>query len=128
MFAVFLTLLQCPVSLCRTQRQLILENLGLRHQILVLQRQGRRPKLRPVDRWLWIMLKACWPGWKAAALIFRPETVIGWQRASFRAFWRWKSCRRGGRPGVDRALVQLIRRMWEVNPCRWQILPCGSTK
>jgi hypothetical protein len=116
MFAVFLTLLQCPVSLCRTQRQLVLENLALRHQTLVLQRQGRRPQLRPMDRWLRIMLKAYWPDWKAAALVFQPETVIGWQRAGFRAFWRWKSCRWGGRPGVDRALVELIRRMWEVNP------------
>ena len=116
MFAVFVTLSQCLLSLCRTQRQMVLENLALRHQILVLRRQGRRPQLRPMDRWLWIMLKAYWPNWKTAALIFQPETVIGWQRAGFRAFWRWKSCRWGGRPAVDRALVQLIRRMWEVNP------------
>jgi len=49
-------------------------------------------------------------------MIFRPETVIGWQRAGFRMLWRWKSRRRRGRPGKDRELVQLIRRMWSVNP------------
>ena len=49
-------------------------------------------------------------------MIFRPETVIGWQRAGFRMFWRWKSSRRRGRPGKDRELIQLIRRMWSVNP------------
>jgi hypothetical protein len=31
-------------------------------------------------------------------MIFQPETVIGWQRAGFRLFWRWKSRRRHGRP------------------------------
>ena len=116
MFAVLLTLLRCLLPRCGNYRQLVLENFALRHQILILQRQRRRPKLRSVDRWLWVMLQSCWPNWKAAALIFRPETVIGWQRAGFRAFWRWKSRRRGGRPSVDRGLIQLIRRMWEVNP------------
>jgi len=49
-------------------------------------------------------------------MIFRPETVIGWQRAGFRMFWRWKSRRRRGRPGKDFELIRLIRRMWAVNP------------
>jgi hypothetical protein len=31
-------------------------------------------------------------------------------------FWRWKSKRRRGRPEKDRELIQLIRRMWSVNP------------
>ena len=49
-------------------------------------------------------------------MVFRPETVIGWQRAGLRMFWRWKSRRRPGRPAKDRELIQLIRRMWSVNP------------
>jgi transposase InsO family protein len=49
-------------------------------------------------------------------MIFRPETVIGWQQAGFRILWRWKSRRRRGRPGKDRELIHLIRRMWAVNP------------
>ena len=31
-------------------------------------------------------------------------------------FWRWKSRRRLGRPGKDAELIQLIRRMWTLNP------------
>lgn len=31
-------------------------------------------------------------------------------------FWRWKSRRRLGRPGINRDLVILIRRMWQSNP------------
>jgi transposase InsO family protein len=49
-------------------------------------------------------------------LILQPETVIGWQRAGWRMLWRWKSRRRFGRPGKDPELIQLIRRMWTVNP------------
>lgn len=49
-------------------------------------------------------------------MIFRPETVIGWQRAGFRMFWRCRSRRRRGRPARDPEVIQLIRRMWSVNP------------
>jgi transposase InsO family protein len=37
-------------------------------------------------------------------------------REGFRACWRWKSWRRGGRPRIDRELRQLIRRMSRENP------------
>ena len=47
-------------------------------------------------------------------VIVRPETVLRWHRAGFRAFWRWKSRSRGGRPRIDPDLRDLIRRMsWE---------------
>jgi hypothetical protein len=49
-------------------------------------------------------------------MIFRPKTLIGWQRAGFRMFWGWKSRRRIGRPEKDQELIQLIRRMWSANP------------
>jgi hypothetical protein len=43
--------------------------------------------------------------------IVEPETVIRWQRAGFRRYWRWKSRSRGGRPQIDGGLRALIRRM-----------------
>ena len=104
------------LSLLRPQHELAMENLALRHQITALKRRTHRPKLRPWDRCLWMILKRVWPNWRTPLMIFRPETVIGWQRAGFRMFWRWKSSRRRGRPGKDRKLIQLIRRMWSVNP------------
>jgi putative transposase len=63
-----------------------------------------------------MMLKKAWPNWKTPLMIFRPETVIGWERAGFRMFWRWKSRGRRGRPGKEPELIRLIRRMWAVNP------------
>src|SRR6266571_8006690 len=48
--------------------------------------------------------------------IVRPETVLRWHRSGFRAYWRWKSRNRGGRPKIERELRDLIRRMSKENP------------
>jgi Integrase core domain len=48
--------------------------------------------------------------------IVRPETVLRWHRAGFRAYWRWKSRGRPGRPKIDRELRDLIRKMSKENP------------
>jgi len=45
-----------------------------------------------------------------------PETVIGWHRRGFRAYWRWKSRRRGGRPRIEREIRDLIGPMSRDNP------------
>jgi len=116
MFVIVAALLRYPLSWLRPKHQLALEVLALRHQITVLKRQTHKPKLRPGDRFIWILLPRCWPDWESALMIFQPETVIGWHRAGFRMFWRWKSRPRGGRPRKDSALIELIRRMWAVHP------------
>ena len=116
MLEILWTVLAYPVALLRTRNQLALQALALRHQITVLNRQSRRPKLRWWDRWLWLLLKRTCSDWKAALVIVQPETVIAWQRAGWRMFWRWRSRRRGGRPAKDPELINLIQRMWAMNP------------
>jgi hypothetical protein len=49
-------------------------------------------------------------------LIVKPETVIGWRRAGFRLYWRWRSRARGGRPRITPELRDLIARLAEENP------------
>jgi hypothetical protein len=48
--------------------------------------------------------------------ILKPETVIRWHRAGFRAYWRWKSSARGGRPKTALEIRQLIRDISIANP------------
>jgi hypothetical protein len=48
--------------------------------------------------------------------ILKPATVIRWQRAGFRAYWRWKSPPLGGRPAAAAVIRQLIREMSLENP------------
>jgi hypothetical protein len=56
------------------------------------------------------------PGVLDALKIVRPETVIRWHRAGFRAYWRWKSRPRSARPKIPLEIRQLIRGMSLVNP------------
>ena len=81
----------------RTRAALQLEILALRHQIGVLPRSVKRPKLTPTDRVLWAWLCSVWNDWEARVFIIQPATVISWQREGFGLFWRWKI--RHGKPG-----------------------------
>ena len=40
-----------------------LEHVALRHQLAVLHRSGRRPRLSRWDRFLWMWLSRAWAGW-----------------------------------------------------------------
>ena len=82
----------------RSRAVLQLENLALRHQLGVLQRSVKRPKLTSTDRLLWAWLCAVWSGWRSALVMVKPDTVIAWHRKGFRLFWTWKV--RRGRPGT----------------------------
>ena len=100
-----------------SRRQLILENLALRHQLSVLQASShRRLQLTNLDRALWTMLRHRWSEWKRALVIVQPETVVRWHRQGFRFYWRWKSRAHGGRPRFDPQVRALVRRMSLANP------------
>jgi hypothetical protein len=68
-----------------------LENIALRHQLIVLQRSISRPRLRRRDRILWVWLSRLWANRRASLVLVRPATVVEWHRQGFRLYWRWKS-------------------------------------
>ena len=78
-----------------------LEVLALRQQVAVLKRKRPRPSLNRLDRFFWTTLRYIWPQWSDVLVIVKPETVVGWHRAGFRLYWRWRSRPRGGRPKVS---------------------------
>src|SRR5215475_5532322 len=79
-----------------------LENVALRHQLLVLQRSVSRPRLARWDRILWVWLSRLWMGWRSSLVIVQPATVLAWHRQGFRLYWRWRSSTRPvGRPRLD---------------------------
>jgi putative transposase len=104
------------VSALRSKRDLVLENAALRHQLMVLQRQSKAPRIKNRDRLFWITLLRLWPDWRDALSLVQPATVVRWHRKGFRAYWRWKSRTNGGRPRIDREVRELIRDMWTSNP------------
>ena len=79
-----------------------LENLALRHQLVVLQRAVARPRLTRWDRILWVWLSRLWASWRSSLVIVQPATVLAWHRQGFQLYWRWKSrANPVGRPRLD---------------------------
>ena len=66
MLDVLLALLQSVLSGFQSHSWLVLEKLVLRHQLTVLKRQTRKPKLWPADPLLWVGLLRFWPRWQHA--------------------------------------------------------------
>src|SRR4029077_18969168 len=98
------------IGLFRSRAALEAEVLVLRHQLNVLRRKSpKRVALNSIDRLLLVGLYRLAPGVVDALKIVRPETLLRWHRAGFRAYWRWKSRPRGGRPRTAANIRRLIR-------------------
>jgi putative transposase len=104
--------------LCRSRRNLLLENLVLRQQLAVLKRRHRRPNPGIFDKIFWVSARRFWPRWKQALIVVTPETVVRWHRAGFRLYWKLisKVRRPIGRRQTPRQVRQLIFRMVAENP------------
>ena len=94
---------------------ILAENLALRHQLCVLQRSVKRPRLRQRDRILWAWLSRLWADWRSSLMIVKPDTVVRWHQQGFRLYWRWKSRGKPGRPKIDAEIRRLIRQMSREN-------------
>jgi transposase InsO family protein len=117
MIALLWLLWAILASPCKSRWQLEVENVALRHQLIVMRRQIRgRVRLTNFDRLVLVQLYRGFPSILKALAIVQPETVIGWHRAGFRCYWRWKSRVRGGRPTIEADLRTLIRQMSVDNP------------
>jgi transposase InsO family protein len=103
-------------SMFASRAALLAENLALRQQLAILQREKPLPKLRWRDRVFCVWLSRVFTGWREWLVIVKPETVMRWHRQGFRYYWRWKSG--GGRPGrptIPGSVIALIKRMAKEN-------------
>ena|SRR6266850_2403725 len=119
MITLLLQLLRLLPFFFGGHRQLALENLALRQQLAVYKRTLPRPKLRTMDRLVWVGLARVWTGWRQALVIVSPDTVLRWQRRRFREYWTKLS----GRPTGGR-----LRSMPRSPPSsgKWpRRIPCG---
>ena len=132
MLAILYALGMFVADLFKSRSRLEAENLFLRHQLtLALRRKRPRIRLRGSDRALLVWMVRLWPGLLDAVHVVQPETILRWHRAGARAFWRWKSRNRAGRPKIDRELRELIRRMrlenalWGASRIHGELLKLG---
>src|SRR5947209_17599103 len=87
------------IGLFLSRASLQVEILTLRHQLNVLRRKSpQRLTFTSIDRLVFAGFYRLALGVLDALKIVRPETVIRWPRAGFRAYWRWQSGPRSGRP------------------------------
>jgi transposase InsO family protein len=117
MFVILHGLGMFVADMFKSRRRLEAENLFLRHQLnIALRRALPRPRLYGSDRALLVWITGIWPNLLDLSQVVKPETILRWHRFGFKAFWRWKSRNRAGRPKIDRGLRDLIRRMCRENP------------
>ena len=91
---------------------MLLANALLRHQLAILSRSAKRPRLTAADRGLLVLLASRLRARAEVLVVVRPETVLRWHRAGFRLVRRPKSTRRTTTARIPAETVTLIRLCW----------------
>ncbi len=118
-------------DLGRSRSQLIAENALLRHQLIILRREVKRPAFTRTDRILLVLLARLVRSWQQALLIVQPDTLLRWHRELFRQFWKHKSKAHAHKPKVASATIALIgqmareNRLWGAERIRGELLKLG---
>jgi len=112
----------------RSRADLIAENALLRQQLIVLNRQVKRPQLTNFDRFRLVFLSHFTKFWKQALHIVQPDTLLRWHRELFQIYWRRKS---QGKPKISAETIALIEKMakenqlWGAERIRGELLKLG---
>jgi putative transposase len=119
-------------DLTRSHADLVVENALLRQQLIVLNRQVKKPQLTNHDRVRFILLAHCTRFWKQALHIVQPDTLLRWHRELFRFYWRRKSKSKQNKPKMSSETIELIRemaksnRLWGAERIRGELLKLGT--
>ena len=111
----FLWAILCPKAVLAARLLAAESQLSACKHAIVSKKQPR-PRFTPGFRLLWVILSKCLDRWEDLAHLMQPATVKKWHTRAFRHFWRWKSCRKGGRPPISRQMQSLIYQMSKENP------------
>ncbi len=112
----------------RSKADLLLENALRCHQLVILSRSVKRPRLTTADRGLLVLLASRRRTWADALVIVRPATVLRWHRQGFRLCWRRKSRAAARTPRLSRETIALLRqlarenRLWGADRIRGALL------
>jgi transposase InsO family protein len=118
-------------DMTRSRVDLIAENAILRQQLIVLNRQMKRPRLTKADRIRLVLLARCTRFWQQALHIIQPDTLLRWHRDLFRRYWRRKSRKKKRKPRVPPETISLIKqmakenRLWGAERIRGELLKLG---
>jgi putative transposase len=121
LYLVLIRLLGWLALLTRSDAAKDAEILVLRHQLTVLQRTTKRPRLSWADRAVISALVRVLPNRRRLTLIVSPRSVLRWHTRLVARRWTFPH-RRPGRPRTARAIRTLVVAMAGDNPT-WGALP-----
>lgn len=98
-------------DMTRGKSELLAENALLRHQLVILRRQIKRPVYKKRDRLLMVLLARMVRTWKQALFLVQPETLLRWHRELFGVFWKRKSKAHSRKPRLSPETITLIKEM-----------------
>src|SRR6266498_3381253 len=101
--------------LARSRRSKELEILVLRHELALLRRRARPPRLTRADRVLLAALSRSLPRVAWAGFPVKPATLLRWHRQLVARRWTYAH-RPPGRPPLESSLRALILRLGHENP------------
>jgi hypothetical protein len=115
LYRAFCRALQLIRLICRSNVDLAVEVVMLRHEVAVLRRQVHRPPLEPADRAVLAGLARLLPRRRLGRFFVRPETLLGWHRDLVARHWTYPQ-HRPGRPGIATGTTALVLRLAKENP------------
>jgi transposase InsO family protein len=102
-------------DITRSRKDLVAENAILRQQLIVLNRQVKRPKFTNGDRLRLVLLSRLTQFWDSALHLVQPHTLLRWHRDLFRRYWKRKSRPKNHKPRIPQETIDLIKDMAEKN-------------
>jgi putative transposase len=118
-------------DIVRSRADPIAENVMLRQQPIVLNRQVKRPQLTNGDPIRLVLVARCTQSWQRALLIVQPDTLLRWHRDLFRRYWRHKSRNEKRKLRIAPETIALIckmakdNRLWGAERIRGELLKLG---
>jgi putative transposase len=114
-YLAFVRLLQLTRLLLRSENELAIEVVVLRHEVAVLRRQVKRPSLGAPDRALLAGLARLCSLQRCRNFFVRPETLLRWHRDLIRRQWTYAN-RPSGRPSIPPGTAAIVLRLARENP------------
>ena len=114
LYLVFVRVFELVRLMRRSDQQLAIEVVMLRHEVAVLRRQITRPALKPPDRAILAGLSRLLSRQRHGRFFVQPETLLRWHRDLVRH--RWTYPHRSGRPIIPAGTVAIIVRLAKETP------------
>ncbi len=111
----FCRVLQLIRLVGRSDMDLAIEVVMLRHEVAVLRRQVHRPALEPADRAILAGLARLLPRQRLGRFFVQPATLLGWHRDLVAKRWTYPPGQ-PGRPGIPKGTTSLVIRLAKENP------------